>query len=70
MIHTSLWRKDKIDAALWPIANTYAAYIYNCMPNENGIAPAEFVSEIQFLVNKLKVIYRSGYPIYVQDCAI
>ena len=67
MLHTSVRWKNGIDAALWPMATTYVACLYNHTPNENGIAPADLFSEIQFPRHKLKDIYTWGCPVYVLD---
>ena len=67
MLHASVRWKDGIDAALWPMATTYAAYIYNHMPNEHGIAPADLFSGSQFPRHKLKDIHTWGCPVYVLD---
>ena len=67
MLHASVRWKDGIDAALWPMATTYAAYIYNHIPNEHGIEPADLFSGTQFPRHKLKDIYIWGCPVYVLD---
>ncbi len=67
MLHASVRMKDGIDSALWPMATTYAAYIYNHMPNEHGIARADLCSGSQFPRHKLKDIHTWGCPVYVLD---
>ena len=48
MLHASVRWKNGIDASLWPMATTYAVYIYNHMPDRDGIAPADLFSVFQF----------------------
>ena len=67
MLHASVRWKDGIDAALWSMANTYDAYIYNRTPNENGIDPDDVFSGTQFPRHKLKDIHTLGCPFYVLD---
>ena len=49
------------------MATTYAAYIYNHMPNKNGIVPADLFSRLQFPRRKLKYIHTWECPVYVLD---
>ena len=57
MLHASVRWKNGIDASLWPMATTYAVYIYNHMPDRDGIAPADLFSVFQFPRHKLKDIH-------------
>ena len=67
LLHASARWKDGIDAALWPMATTYAVYIYNHIPNEHGIEPADLFSRTQFPRHKLKDIHTWGCLVYVLD---
>ena len=44
ILHASVRWKDGINVVLWHMATSYATYIYNHMPNEHGIAPADLLS--------------------------
>ena len=48
MLHTSIRWKNGVDATLRPMATHYATYIYNHMPNSDGIAPVDLFSGTQF----------------------
>ena len=67
MLHASIRWKDGIDSTLWPMATDYAAYIYNHMPDRNGIAPADLFTGSQFPRHKLKDLHVWGCPVYVLD---
>jgi len=67
MLHTSIRWKNGVDATLWPMATHYVTYIYNHMPNSDGIAPVDLFSGTQFPHHKLKDIHVFGCPVYVLD---
>jgi hypothetical protein len=67
MLHTSIRWKNGVDASLWPMATNYATYIYNHMPNSEGIAPIDLFAGTQFPRHKLKDIHVFGCPVYVLD---
>ena len=58
MLHSSNCWKHGVDATLWPMAAHYATYIYNHMPNLDGIAPVDLFAGTQFPRHKLEDIYR------------
>jgi hypothetical protein len=67
MLHACVHWKDGIDSTLWPMATNYATYIYNHLPNSNGIAPADLFSGSTFPRHKLRDIHTWGCPVYVLD---
>ena len=67
MLHSSIHWKDAIDSTLWPMATTYATYLYNHFPDSNGIAPADLFTGTQFPRHKLKDVHTWGCPVYVLD---
>ena len=40
ILHASAHWKNGIDPSLWPMAVTYATYLYNHLPNAQGLCPA------------------------------
>ena len=52
------------------MAVNYAAYIYNHMPNDQGIAPADLFTGVQVPRHKLKDIHVWGCPAYVLDLTL
>ena len=67
LLHASLRWKSGIDSSLWPMAVHYAVYLYNHMPNANGIAPADLFTGVQVERHKLKNLHTWGCPVYVLD---
>ena len=67
LLHASLHWKEGIDSSLWPMAVEYASYIYNNLPNTNGIAPADLFTGTQIPRHKLKDIHVWGCPVFVLD---
>ena len=68
LFHASSRWKDGIDSSLWPMANSYAAYIYNHMPDSTTqLAPADLFSGQHFPRHKLKDMHVWGCPVYVLD---
>ena len=49
------------------MTSSYSAYIYNEMPNNYGIAPADLFSGSYFPRHKLKDIHTWEYPLYIVD---
>lgn len=48
MPYTSVHWKDGINSYLWPMATTYAAYVYNHFHDSNGIVHADLFPGSQF----------------------
>ena len=67
MLHASAHWKDGIDASLWPMAVQYAAYLYNHLPNAQGLCPADLFTGSTVPRHRLKDIHVWGCPIYVLD---
>ena len=49
------------------MAVEHAAYIYNNLPNTNGIAPADLFTGVQVPRHKLRDMHVWGAPVYVLD---
>ena len=67
LLHAALHWKTGIDSSLWPMAVSYAAYLYNHLPNHRGIAPADLFTGVQIPRHKLKSFHTWGCPVYVLD---
>ena len=67
LLHAALHWKSGIDSSLWPMAVSYATYIYNHLPNANGIAPADLFTGTQIPRHKLRSFHVWGCPVYVLD---
>ena len=67
LLHASMRWKDGIDSSLWPMAVLYATYLYNHLPQSNGLAPADLFMGTQIPRHKLKDIHTWGCPVYVLD---
>jgi hypothetical protein len=67
LLHASMRWKDGIDSSLWPMAVSYATYLYNHLPQSNGIAPADLFFGTQVPRHKLKDMHTWGCPVYVLD---
>ena len=61
-LRASLRRKEEIEGAIWPMAVDYATYIYNHLPNNKGIAPADLFTGSMIPGHKLKNIMSLGVP--------
>ena len=49
------------------MAVSYAVYLYNHLPNNRGIAPADLFTGVQIPQHKLKSFHTWGCPVYVLD---
>ena len=67
MLHAAVHWKDGISSELWPMAIHYATYIYNHIPNEQGIAPADLFTGVATPRHKLRDFHVWGAPVYVLD---
>jgi len=67
LLHASTRWKTGIDSSLWPMAVHYATYIYNHLPNDHGIAPADVFTGSQIPRHKLRDLHVWGCPVFVLD---
>jgi hypothetical protein len=68
MIHAHIMWPDAYDAALWPMALTYAAWIYNHTPKrETGLAPMEVFTGTMMSCKYLRRCRVWGCPSFVLD---
>lgn len=54
LLHAAMHWKDGVTSKLWPMVVDYAVYLYNHLPNEKGIAPADLFTGVTFPRHKLK----------------
>jgi hypothetical protein len=47
ILHASAHWKDQVEPTLWPMAVDYAVHLYNHLPNEKGIVPADIFTGTQ-----------------------
>ena len=57
--------KNSIDSSFWPMAVSYAMYLYNHLPQGNDIAPADLFMGTQVPCHKLKNMHTWGCPVYM-----
>jgi len=68
MIHSSMHWPDVDDKALWPLAVSYAAHLYNHTPNKTtGLAPIEIFTRTKSDHTALKSAHPWGCPVYVLE---
>ena len=49
------------------MAIDYAVYLYNHLPNDQGIAPIDLFTRVTMPRHKLRDCHMLGYPVYVLD---
>ena len=67
ILHASAHWTNGIDASLWPMAFTYATHIYNHLPNEHGLCPADLFTGSTVPWHCLKDLHVWGCPVYILD---
>ena len=67
ILHASAHWKDQVEPMLWPMAVDYAVHLYNHLPNDKGIAPADIFTGTQTPRHKLRDMHVLGCPTYVLD---
>ena len=67
MLHAAVHWKEGVTSELWPMAIDYAVYLYNHLPNQQGIAPADLFTGVTIPRHKLKDCHMWGCPVYVLD---
>ena len=65
MLHAALHWYHEVISELWPMAVDYAIYLYNHLPNEQGIAPIDLFTGVTAPRHKLRNIHIWGVPTYV-----
>jgi hypothetical protein len=67
LLHLSAHWKNGIDSSLWPMAVTYATYLYNHLPNASGLCPADLFTGSTVPRHRLQDIHVWGCPVYTLD---
>ena len=68
LLHATLhWKGNAIKSDLWPLAVAYATHMYNMIPNQHDLCPADLFSGTQIPRHKLKDNHTWGCPVYVLD---
>jgi hypothetical protein len=67
LLHSAAHWKDGIDASLWPMAVTYAVYVYNNTPNAQNLCPAGLYTGSTVPRHRLRDLHTWGCPVYVLD---
>jgi transposase InsO family protein len=68
MIHAALHWPEEDDKTLWHLAVSYAAHLYNNVPNmRTGIAPVELFTGTKSDHQALKNAHPWGCPVYVLE---
>ena len=67
ILHSGAHWKDGIDSSLWPMAVTYATHLYNHLPNDQGLCPADLFTGSTVPRHRLRDLHVWGCPVYVLD---
>ena len=68
MLHAALRWPNMTEKALWPLALSHAAYIYNRTPSQQtGVAPIKVWSRTKLDHHALRSLHPWGCPVYVLD---
>ena len=67
LLHLQIHWPDEYDTRLWPLALSYATWLYNHTPKRNGLAPIEIFCGIKTSCEYLKRAKVFGAPVYVLD---
>ena len=67
LIHAMIRWPEVIKLEIWPMAVTYAVWIYNRMPKTNGLSPLELLTSSKYSRNGLMNCRVFGSPAYVLD---
>ena len=65
MLRLSIIWVSCIDLNLWPMANSYATYSYNRMPNDEDITPSYIFTGTNFPHHKPNNLHTCGCPVYI-----
>jgi len=67
ILHATLQWNMGIDSSFWPMTVSYATYLYNHLPANHGIAPANLFTGVQVPCHKLRHLHVWGCPVYILD---
>ena len=67
LLHSAAHWKNGVDSSLWPMAVTYAVYVYNNTPNAQNLCPADFFTGSTVPRHRLRDLHTWGCPVYVLD---
>ena len=67
LLHLQIHWPDQYDTRLWPLALSYATWLYNHTPKRNGLAPIELFCGVKTSCEYLKRAKVFGAPVYVLD---
>ena len=67
LLHSAAHWKDGIDSSLWPMAVSYATHLYNHLPNDQGLCPADLFTGSTVPRHRLRDLHVWGCPVYVLD---
>ena len=67
LLHSAAHWKGGVDSSLWPMAVTYAVYVYNTTPNAQNLCPADLYTGSTVPRHRLRDIHTWGCPVYVLD---
>jgi hypothetical protein len=68
MMHAAIHWPEVSDPSLWPMAVSYATYVFNRMPNpETGLCPYDLFTKQRWKQTQLHDMHVWGCPVYVLD---
>ena len=70
LLHSAAHWKSGVDSSLWPMAVTYAVYIYNNTPNAQNLCPADLFTGSTVPRHRLRDLHTWGCPVYILDPAL
>jgi Reverse transcriptase (RNA-dependent DNA polymerase) len=70
LLHASSHWKDNVDASLWPMAVKYAVHLFNNLPNEQNLCPADIFMGVTIPRHRLASLHVWGCPVYILDARL
>ena len=67
LLHAAAHWKNGVDSSLWPMAVTYAVYVYNNTPNAQNLYPVDLFTGSAVPRHRLRDLHTWGCPVYVLD---
>ncbi|KAI2499350.1 hypothetical protein MHU86_15132 [Fragilaria crotonensis] len=67
LLHSAAHWKNGVDSSLWPMAVSYAVYVYNNTPNAQNLCPADLFTGSTVPRHRLRDLHTWGCPVYVLD---
>jgi hypothetical protein len=70
LLHASSHWKDNVDASFWPMAVKYAVHLFNHLPNEQNLCPADIFMGVTIPRHHLASLHVWECPVYILDARL